>query len=367
MAKKIDYDLMYTLRSDGRYQGYWRELDADGEPTGKRHAICDRDPERLHAKILAKEAPTKGRTLKQAAAEWEGVYRETIAERTWRNFKPHYEQIVALYGRRLIDRITAMDVQQDLLRTKAKHSSRTVVNSRRVIWNGILTHAVAQGYIPYNPALSVKLPKGLTQGKRSAPTDDMINHIIRNAWDTDFGFIPFFLLCTGCRRSEALRSKWADLDRDNWTLRIPKSKTEAGVRTIPIIEPLRVPLMHWKNAHTGPWMFPHRDYAGGLKGSTGYMTDSNWETAWAKYCNTAGWIDKAGKPTTGAHNLRHGTATLLFEAGVDVYTAQHILGHAQVNTTMAIYTELREKQKQKGIKRFGRSMADLMAKASNKA
>ena len=51
MAKRIDYASMYTLRKDGRYQGWYRDQ------VGKRHAVYDRDPERLHAKLQEKEAP----------------------------------------------------------------------------------------------------------------------------------------------------------------------------------------------------------------------------------------------------------------------------------------------------------------------
>ena len=59
--KKPDYASMFTLRADGLYMGYWRDLDKDGKPKGKRHAIYDRDPEALYNKIKAKETP--GRVL----------------------------------------------------------------------------------------------------------------------------------------------------------------------------------------------------------------------------------------------------------------------------------------------------------------
>ena len=58
MPKKIDYASMFTLRADGRYQGYWHEL-VDGKPTGPRHTICDRDPEKLFSRIEAKEQPAE--------------------------------------------------------------------------------------------------------------------------------------------------------------------------------------------------------------------------------------------------------------------------------------------------------------------
>lgn len=357
MARKIDYASMFTLRSDGRYQGYWRELDEEGEPTGKRHAICDRDPERLYQRIVIAEAPPSA-LLATTAAAWEREYRDTVTGRTWQNMRPHYEEIVKRYGRRRTESITAQDVNRDLLAAKARGLSRTVVNTRRVIWNGLFTFAVAIGDAPFNPVLSVKLPKGLKHGKRSAPDDEVIKAILADAWDLDFGFIPFFLLCTGCRRNEALQRLKTDIDLEAWELNIPKSKTEAGIRTVPIIEPLREPLKTWMFAHRGKWLFPYRSY-NGRRGS--YMTDTNWDTAWAAYCKRHGWVDEKGRPTIGAHNLRHGTATLLFESGVDVYTAQHILGHAQVTTTMAIYTELREKQRQKNIDKFGQSLAELMA------
>lgn len=76
-----------------------------------------------------------------------------------------------------------------------------------------------------------------------------------------------------------------------------------------------------------------------------------YEGAWNRYCQTVGlWED--GKPTLTAHNLRHGTATLMFELGVDELTAQHILGHSRVEITREIYTDLRAKQAQKSVDKF---------------
>ena len=46
--------------------------------------------------------------------------------------------------------------------------------------------------------------------------------------------------------------------------------------------------------------------------------------------------------TVTPHQIRHGYATALFEAGIDTKTAQTLLGHAQLSTTMDIYTHVRE-------------------------
>ena len=61
--------------------------------------------------------------------------------------------------------------------------------------------------------------------------------------------------------------------------------------------------------------------------------------------------------TITAHNLRHGTATLMFELGVDELTAQRILGHSRVEITREIYTQLREAQNRKSVEAFNQGLA----------
>lgn len=357
--KQIDYASMFTLRKDGRYMGYWHGKD------GKRHAIYDRDPERLHERIEEKEMPERA-SLKSVMESWERRHKGEVKSGTWTNYVPHIAGIKELYGATPIEEVTAFMVTQDLLAQKARGYSHTIVNTRRCIWRMVLDHAVADPEIrlPYNPALAVKNPKGLPKGKRSAPDDDVLTTILSSANDGGTGFIAFFLLCTGLRRSEALRRPKADIDTKAWEIRISESKSAAGVRTVPIIAPLRAPLQAWMKAHKGPWLFPHVDYHAGRKSVAGYMTNSNWETAWASYCADNGWVDEDGKPTVGAHNLRHGTATLLYEADVDIYTAQHILGHANVTTTLNIYTELRQNHEKKNIDKFSALLSNLLSKGA---
>ena len=70
------------------------------------------------------------------------------------------------------------------------------------------------------------------------------------------------------------------------------------------------------------------------------MPEHAYEGAWKRYCAAVGLVDDTGKTILTAHNLRHGTATLLFEFGVDEKTAQKILGHSKIETTIPIQTGL---------------------------
>lgn len=346
--KKTDYAKLFILRKDGRYQGRYKDS------KGNWHTIADKDPEALFYRIEGAKKP-KPITFREAADAWETEYRESCNPRTWMNYKPHYEDIVAKNGNTPVKDIAGIDVIQDLQRAKAMGYSRTVVNSRRTIFNNILNYSVSQGWIPWNVAQGIKLPKGLPASKRSAPTDDQIRAVIAGR-DLPFGMFAFLCLCTGLRKGEALALLKSDINGD--AIRVTKSltfldgtapkvkapKSEAGVREVPILSLLKGPLEAYVSKIDGDVLFPSRSYNGSPGGS--YLSQSNYDTAWAAYCAAAG----VGELT--AHQLRHGTATLLFEAGVDVYTAKKILGHAKVSTTMEIYTELREAKEKQSIKKL---------------
>ena len=365
--KKSKYADLYTLRSDGRYQGYYRDA------AGKRHVVCDRDPEQLYRKLREKEAaarqPVPEISFRQVAERWEDRHREEIETRTWNNYRPHLAQILDQYGDLPFSQVEPADIVADLARLKAQGLSATVVNSRRSIWRMIYDFAVILGVTRYNPVASVKLPKGLKRGKRHGPTEEQMK-IILGSLEAPFGLFAFLLLCTGLRKSEALSLSWSDVDLKANLLHITKSldytnaghpvykapKTAAGTRDVPIISILRDALLAARKTAGSTLLFPAPPSNRGGKGG-GLMTSRAYDGAWQRYCEAAGLMDQAGKkPLLTAHQLRHGTATLLFEYGVDELTAQRILGHSRVEITREIYTDLRQQQQQKSIQSFDRGM-----------
>ena len=375
--KKVDYADMFTLRKDGRYQGCYTGSD------GKRHFVCDKDPEQLYLKLADKQAAAdsvaanpKVPTFWEVAGRWEDRHREEIEIRTWKNYEPHYKEIVAEHGSRPFPEVEPADIVADLGRAKARGWSATVVRSRRSIWRMIYDYAVIEGVVKYNPVTSIKLPKGLKQSKRTSPSSEQMSVICKSV-DAPFGLFPFLLLCTGLRKSEALALQWGDIDLKSKEISITKSidytvgahpqykapKTDAGVRTVPILEILLPALREAKLKANSLYVFPCPPSNRGGPGG-GLMTDRGYEGSWQRYCEAVGFVDAEGKPTLTAHQLRHGTATLMFELGVDELTAQKILGHSRIEITREIYTDLRSSQKIKSIGKFNRGMAKMMANAS---
>jgi integrase len=57
-------------------------------------------------------------------------------------------------------------------------------------------------------------------------------------------------------------------------------------------------------------------------------------------------------PNITPHWLRHTYATMLYFAGVDILTAKDQLGHADIKTTLNIYTHLDQQYKRKSMEKL---------------
>ena len=258
--------------------------------------------------------------------------------------------------------------------------SAKTIKTQKTVYKLIFDNAIIDDkygqFIKINPTAAVKIPRGLPKEERLPPEDDVVE-IIRHSLDKHFGLFAFVLLYTGFRRGEALALTWEDVNFKTKEIscnkaitfvggmpRIKPPKTESSVRTVPLLPDLEKLLTKPKNVKDTDPIFP--------KETGGYLPESQLRRRWMHYCKDTGLVtttteervSKQGKkyiyteykPSLTAHQLRHGYATILFEAEVDVYTAQKLLGHSNIETTMAIYTHLRENQKEKSISKLQEHM-----------
>ncbi len=372
MAKKINYTSMYTLRKDGRYQGYYKDA------SGKRHAIYDRDPEALYRKISEKEAP-KPITFREIAEIWHDKHWEEIRDGTVSCYAAPYRRAIENFHDRIAAGIEPYEISNHLIRLRDQGYSAKSIKTQRTIYKMIFEFAVADERIGReirnNPAVIAPLPSKMPRAKvREAPEDEIVRKIRANATTAYFGLFAMFLLSTGFRRGEALAVRWEDIDFGAKTIScnfsissrtgratVAETKTEHSVRMIPLLPDLARVLIMPKDAKPTDFIFYGSD-------PQKPMPESTYNRRWMHYCKDMGFIrddpemriSKQKKeyivhhyqPTLTAHCMRHGYATMLFEADVDVYTAQRLLGHANIETTLAIYTHLRERKKQESINKL---------------
>lgn len=351
-------------RADGRYAcragGLWFYGATEKEALEKR-----RDYQRMLEKGIKEES--FGMTVSQYATRWVSVYKANLTNapyntivRMLNRFCEH-ENI----GNRLLRSITAIDVQS-FFNTASGMSYSYICDMRDAV-RGMFRGAIADRLIDFDPTVKAKLPEG-KKGTHRAITDaereliHRVNHPLRPA--------VMVMLYAGLRRGEvlALRAD-RDLDFENMTITVREAvryeyghlptivdpKTEAGIRTIPMPSVLAQELRFLTGL-----------VAPSAKGD--YMSMSAWKSAWASYiaaletetngiCKRWYGRTKAQKEMEDLppwqevnirpHDLRHSFCTMLYEAGIDVKTAQKWMGHADEEMTREIYTHLSEKMENK--------------------
>jgi integrase/recombinase XerD len=128
----------------------------------------------------------------------------------------------------------------------------------------------------------------------------------------------------GLRVSEVCALQLADIESaaDRMCLKVRQGKGGQDRYTLlspRLLETLRG---YWREHRPRTWLFPNRAGTAPIDVST----------AQRMYCAAR---DAAGIPRQGGiHCLRHAFATHLLEAGVDLPTIQHLLGHGYISTTM---------------------------------
>lgn len=142
------------------------------------------------------------------------------------------------------------------------------------------------------------------------------------------------LLYTGMRVGEMLTLQKSDVNMRQRYIRITKSKTEAGIRIIPIHHRI-MPLIEPRMKSLG----------------SSLITDKNGHGySYSQYCvlwRQVMHIIKADGHTT--HDCRHTVATLLDNAGANETAKRRILGHAGGDVTERVYTHKGIRQLRKCI------------------
>jgi integrase len=333
----------YYVRPDGLHEAI-RVI------KGKRVAFRGRTDAEVERKMLAyKGEVERGRLFKDVAADWKEFHYKTLSPTTAHGYEASYKRAVGALGERPIKEIKPAEVDAQMQALKAKHYGKKTVSTMLLVLNQIFRKAVIDGEIEINPCAAVSVPKGLDQQPRAFPSDRDIE-AVKKGKDIPGGLLPYFILYSGCRRGEAIALTYGDIDRENKEIHITKSvyfehnqpkkklpKTRAGVRDIILLDRLADALPKGKPEEL---LFPGPD--------GNYINEAKLRRDWKK------WQQAAGTNVT-AHQLRHGYATMLFEAGIDEKDAQELLGHASIMMTKDVYTSIRQKRKAKTAKKLNKA------------
>lgn len=322
-------------RQDGLYREKLRINGKDKYFYGKTKA------EVMRKVMEYKEEQKNGIKFAELAKLWWEDTQEKIAANTTKSYKPAMERAVERFGDRYLISILPTEISLHIRQFAKTHADKTV-RTQLMVYRLIFAYAIEEGYAMMNPARDLKVPTALPKRKVTMPTSEDIAKI-KSSIDCTFGFFMFMALYTGMRRGELLALTWEDIDINAATIHINKSvyhvkntpfikdpKTETSIGSVPILDALMPEIKKRKNKGL---VFPNS--YGTL------MNETQFQRQWELY------TQESGVKCT-PHQCRHAYATMLFEAGIPPEEAQVLLRHAQMSTTMDIYTDIRE-NKQKSI------------------
>lgn len=263
----------------------------------------------------------------------------TVSHSTYANYSFALKHLKEFYDYNIED-ITPSAFQSFLNKKARENMSQSYLSKIKITFGLVLNYAILNDLPLNNFMPSIKLPKIVRKSKVSAATDKECSVIIKSAENVKFGMWAMVLLCTGMRQGElaALQRKDIDFDRDNihvWrSVEFINSaphlkdmpKSVSGIRNVPILSLLKPLLFEMcKDMKPNDFIF----------NGDSPITKTMITKRWKRYCDEVGI-------NIHQHQLRHSYAKILYRSGVDAKTAQGLLGHSDIQTTMNIYTEFAE-------------------------
>lgn len=323
-------------------------------------------------------------TFRQWAELWFRKKRLNFSKSYGFTARNHLKNINSFIGDMPISNIKVLDIDNFIIEFAeenphtGKPTAKSTLKDMRNIAASVFDYACENEVICKNPARGREIPKKAPKTERRALTRIEREWIISMPHRMRLSALTMML--TGLRVGELIPLTWQDFDFDSigWSV----NKSVEKIKNTYVIKPgtknnksrfveapleLALEIEAAKKAAIGRYVF--------CKCNGEMHTPSSFRGAWKSYvcdlnCTFGGNTDcKSNKHNPHGtpmmidkiipHMLRHTYATMLYSSGVDVLTASKLLGHADIKTTLAIYTHLEESMSIKSIDKLDNYVSDL--------
>ena len=242
--------------------------------------------------------------------------------------------------------LTSSDIQEYYEYKLAQGLSPNTIHKHHANIHRALRYACSQGYIEYNVAGRVDLPKKVKFTASYYTLEDMVK-VLEDLKQSPIYVAVLLAAILGLRRSEIVGLMWDNIDIEAGVLYVRtkavqyitsqqlhisnKLKTNSSYRQLPIPESL---LQYLKKLYIRQKnKFPANSYV--CINESGYMLKPAYITARFKL-----ELNKGKFKMIRFHDLRHSCASILYSLGYDLKTIQDWLGHSDISTTANIYVHM---------------------------
>jgi integrase len=337
----------WTIQVSGGFDDGGRRVRLTQTVRGSRH-----NAERALTKMLRdvdtgsvamSGATTFGKYLMD---RWLPHMRSRVGAQTWDRYESLARiQIVPRCGRVKLAKLRAHHLQAALDAMLAESASPASVVKAHVVSSSALKQAVRWGLLAVNPAAGVS-PPAVHKPKLTIPTPEEMRTLVDAAAETDYALPVLLAATTGLRRGEVVALTWSAVDFDRTVkvggvdvpapaLYVLDGKTRTARRTVSLPPTTVAALRAHKKAQ-----IERRLLCGVAWQDLGLVVDRgdggpvNPDSISHAFADIA---ESVGLPHVRLHDLRHGFATALLKAGVNIKLVSEALGHSRTAFTMDVY------------------------------
>lgn len=320
--------------------------------------------------------------LETWVASWLDSYKANLAPNTfdqYRHVSNRFCNFIAdgtRYGDRPINSFLPMHLT--VYMQSMSGMSKSSIRSAKMTISQIFSAAKANGMIDRDltadltETVAKQKVQGTYSGHKALPRE-YIDFINQNYQHHRLGVFVMTMIWAGLRPGEASALTWDDIDFEKGVIHVTKSldlkhggvfkdtKTETGNRDVPLFAPLRKALFRAERnssfvfARVNGEHYNYKSLSDAFENFCGAIervingVPSPWN---AQGFRKDKWIEKHGEWKTfdfSLYDLRDTFCTTLYDAQVDLKTAQKLMGHRDPSTTLKIYTKLSEQRESDSV------------------
>ncbi len=285
------------------------------------------------------------------AKEWFSTYKTGLREHTLMNYRNAYNNHIFLVLAGLpLKAVRQVHIQRVMngVSNMSEDLQRKVLNTMKQIFET----AMHNGLLATNPCNGVKITPRVADERIKALSPEQQEALLQAVTEPRARLFCAIGLYCGLRREEILGLMWSDIKGDELTVNRAVTflknqqddnhdlKSKAAHRTVPIPPPLKDILK----------VYPHNNIYLFTAARGQELTLTSFRRMWA-------YAAKAVDFHVHPHMLRHTYATSLYRAGIDLKTAQYLLGHSDIKMTANIYTHIEKGQ----VNAAGKKLIELWA------
>jgi len=298
-------------------------------------------------------------------AEWKPNAGLALRKSSMRIYSYQLEKhILPAFGQLPVRDIGVAHIEACLSKLKQKGHATSTLRSVRATFATVLRSAVKRGYLKKNHAHGVCIREVDSKKERRFYSQEQTRMLLGTLTEPCASVVSIAVL-TGLRIGEILALRWKRIDLLGATLEVAETyssgefgppKTKSSRRVIPISSALRR-VLEDQRARTNP-ATPEDLVFQTPKGTP--LSDKNlYNRELAPAC------DQIGQPRISWHSFRHTHATLLHANGESLKTAQALLGHSDLETTLNVYTHTVSDSQRNAVERVaGVLFSDVLSSAT---